>query len=391
MKHLNDKQTVTGRNAQQGRFLLALIIALGMASAGARHLHAAESAAPSQGFSYRNDRIPDGPWSLHVVRIDRTNSDYELHTICGTGRQLGMLPLPEMVRGWPTDWGRPVAAINGDFYRISHSCTGDPYGLQIINGELISAPDDRNCFWIDAQRAPHITNIAPRFRVIWPGGTATEMGLNEERPRNSAVLYSSAVGRSTLAFGGRELVLERNGNQPWLPLRANCELTARVREINPRGNTPLDNNILVLSLGPELLKSLPAVNPGDVVKLNTDTVPHLGGALTGIGGGTILLRNGKRAFATASNVRHPRVAVGYSPQHIYLVVVDGRQGRLSIGMTVTELADYMARMGCTDVLNLDGGGSATCWVLGQVANSPSEGRARPVANGLLVVKKTKPH
>src|SRR2546425_1218298 len=40
--------------------------------------------------------------------------------------------------------------------------------------------------------------------------------------------------------------------------------------------------------------------------------------------------------------------------------------------------------------NLDGGGSATCWVYGQVVNSPSEGRERPDGNSLVVVRKDKP-
>lgn len=42
--------------------------------------------------------------------------------------------------------------------------------------------------------------------------------------------------------------------------------------------------------------------------------------------------------------------------------------------------------GCTDALNLDGGGSATMWLGGKIMNSPSEGKERAVANGLIVVR-----
>ncbi|MEW6161163.1 MAG: phosphodiester glycosidase family protein, partial [Verrucomicrobiota bacterium] len=44
-------------------------------------------------------------------------------------------------------------------------------------------------------------------------------------------------------------------------------------------------------------------------------------------------------------------------------------------------------LGCDEAMNLDGGGSAVCWVYGQVMNSPSEGRERGMANGLVVVQR----
>lgn len=65
----------------------------------------------------------------------------------------------------------------------------------------------------------------------------------------------------------------------------------------------------------------------------------------------------------------------------------GRQKGLSDGMTFHELAELARRLGCTEALNLDGGGSSTLWLGGQVMNSPSDGRERLVANALLLVEK----
>ena len=84
--------------------------------------------------------------------------------------------------------------------------------------------------------------------------------------------------------------------------------------------------------------------------------------------------------------RHPRSAVGWSPTHVYLVIVDGRQPGLSVGMKLAELAEYMARWGCTHALNLDGGKSAQMWMHGRIMNSPCQGEDT-VANSLLVVRK----
>lgn len=68
-----------------------------------------------------------------------------------------------------------------------------------------------------------------------------------------------------------------------------------------------------------------------------------------------------------------------------MVVVDGRQEPLSVGMTYPELASLMKRLGCAYAMNLDGGGSSTLWLDGHIMNSPSDGRERRVANSLIVV------
>ena len=54
-------------------------------------------------------------------------------------------------------------------------------------------------------------------------------------------------------------------------------------------------------------------------------------------------------------------------------------------MTLAELAQLMLRLGCTDAVNLDGGGSTTFWTQWLTLNKPSDGAQRTVANGLLVI------
>jgi hypothetical protein len=54
-------------------------------------------------------------------------------------------------------------------------------------------------------------------------------------------------------------------------------------------------------------------------------------------------------------------------------------------MTMPELARLFQRLGAVDAINLDGGGSATMWLNGMVANRPSDGTERPVSNALVVL------
>lgn len=237
-----------------------------------------------------------------------------------------------------------------------------------------------------------MTNILSQLRVIWPDGTSTPFGLNEERPGNGAVLYTSVSGTSTRTGGGVELVLEQTTNSAWMPLRPGQRYRARVREISARGDTTVTPDRPVLSLGPKLAARLPRPTVGSTVELATETTPDLTGVLTAIGGGPTLVRNGIATQWSGFQMRHPRTAIGWNKDHIFMVEVDGRQRGLSVGMTLPELADYMVKIGCQQAMNLDGGGSATLWVCGNVVNSPSEGQERPGANALILLqKKETPH
>ena len=157
-----------------------------------------------------------------------------------------------MMRMVPPEVGKPIGAINGDLFEVVPAYMGDPMGLHISNGELISSPiPSHSCFWMDAAGQLFLTNVAPRFQVTWPDGRSLGFGLNEARGRDEAVLYTAAVGASTRANGGRELVLERVGTEPWLPLRPGATLQARVREVR-NGDSPLNRDVMVLSIGPAL-------------------------------------------------------------------------------------------------------------------------------------------
>lgn len=77
--------------------------------------------------------------------------------------------------------------------------------------------------------------------------------------------------------------------------------------------------------------------------------------------------------AMASN---PRTAIGQiSELHYVFVVSDGRTNQ-SEGLSLYELATFMQSLGVKTAYNLDGGGSSTMVVLGQVINNPTTGGSR---------------
>lgn len=348
---------------------------------------AGRKARPTRGFSYRNEQNPDIPWSVHVITVHRGHPEIELHTTFGDGRRFTMAMVSEQVKGLPPALGTPVAAINGDFYGDNKRYEGRPQDLQIRAGELITGPKGNTCFWIGPDGTPHIGNVQSRFRVIWPDRSETAFGLNEERGADAAVLYTSVVGASTHTSGGREFVLEREGEGCGRPLQAGHTYAAKVRAVLETGDAALEAGSLVLSIGPRLAARVARVEAGAVLTIILGTQPDLQGVQTAIGGGPTLVRGGVPMKWSGLQFRHPRTAVGWNQEAIFLVQVDGRQNDLSVGMSFPELAAYMRKLGCEEAMNLDGGGSATCWVLGNVMNSPSEGHERPAANALVVVEK----
>lgn len=339
------------------------------------------------GVEYSEQRIGEVPWAIYVVKIDRSRSDLHLLTMLSQEQIYALSPVSAQIQALPAEVGTPVAAVNGDFFDMEGPYQGTLCGIQIRRGELVSLPDTAS-FWLDSKGRPQIGKITIEARVQWPDGAQTPFLLNRERYANSAVVYSSAFGPSTHTKGGKELVLERDGDSPWLPLRAGQTYSARVRAVREDGDTPLAAGTLVLSLDPKLAERLPAMAPGMTLRLSFAAKPNLDGVTEAIGGMPVLLNHKKKpTWGKGSEERHPRTVIGWNKTHLFLIVVDGRQKNLSAGMSIPELADLARRLGCTDAMNLDGGGSSTLWLGGKIMNVPSDGHERPVSNALLIIRK----
>lgn len=346
---------------------------------------------------YQNYRLGKGPWSINVVRVPRTGGIFQIKSTHAYGSALGLSTLTDQTKIVSPNVGTPVAAINGDFYQRDGAYAGDPRGLQIVEGELISAPNGGLAFWIDAIGDPHTSNTVSNLQVKWPDGTLCKTGLNGPRPPGGVQLYTPAMGQSTRTKRGRELVLVQQGKGPWLPLKAGKEHRAMIIEIHDVGDTRIPPGTMILSIDPGAANRFQHIEAGMELSISTATEPRLRGVKTAIGGGPVLVRDGeKQSIKTSASEsyvvtsmleRHPRSAIGWNEESFFLVEVDGRQPGFSVGMTLSELASYLVQLGCQEALNLDGGGSATLWFSGKVQNRPCDRAERPVANSLVVVKK----
>lgn len=374
-------------------FILLLVL-----PASSADLSIAAKKSPPE-IDYRNHRDRSRPWSIHIVRIPRQGGLFQIRAVHAGGGAVGLSRLSDQARPLGSPQAIPIAAINGDFYQRDGPYAGDPRGLQIVQGELLSAPSGTASFWIDAAGVPQTTNTFSRFQVTWPDGTTTPMGLNGNRSFTGVELYTPALGRNTQTRGGREFILDPATNSPWLPLQPEKIYRAKVREVRDGGSSPIFASTMVLSAAPQLFRKIPVIQPGAQLTISTAIAPAFPGVRTAISGGPVLLRDGKppplrsRSFESSdfrSQERHPRSAIGWNDDYFFLVEVDGRRSNLSVGMTLGELASFLIDLGCRDALNLDGGGSATLWYNGRVQNSPCEGAERFIGNSLVVLQRKAP-
>ena len=83
---------------------------------------------------------------------------------------VGLSKLSDQVWALPKDVGTPVAGMNGDFFMMDGTAMGDPRGLQIMRGELISVPTGPAAFWQDLKGDFHAEAVSSHLTVSWPGG-----------------------------------------------------------------------------------------------------------------------------------------------------------------------------------------------------------------------------
>jgi hypothetical protein len=106
------------------------------------------------------------------------------------------------------------------------------------------------------------------------------------------------------------------------------------------------------------------------------------------------LQNGKvidgpthNCYPKDNQKNYPRSMVGLGTNLVVFLVADARQIGWSLGMPSAHAAELLKREGCTDAGQFDGGGSAAVWLSRKnYLNRPSDGKARPVANGLVITR-----
>jgi hypothetical protein len=330
----------------------------------------------------------DGPWKIHLLEADPKMVDVRVAHAYDAAIGLETTADLAVRRG-------ALAAINGGYFQMKGLLAGDSRGALEINDRLLSEPDRGRAsvgfFVRDGGTRSVFGRLGFKGGIRLAEGEAIPLdGLNRKRGPSEIVLFTPEFHRTTLTPSDGAEVVIRDG---------------RITEIrNEAGSSVIPSDGVALSIGGErIAEVLPLLRRGEQVSIATKLLPlmpdpegdwekadHI------VSGGPLLLWKGQRIeepeVESISRVfflaRHPRTAVGVRADGTLLfVTVDGRRPEESVGMSLPELTDLMLELGAVSAVNLDGGGSTTMVIAGEVVNRPSGGEARRNADAILLFPK----
>ena len=283
-----------------------------------------------------------------------------------------------------------IAAINGDFF-AGTSVNGYTVGFSASEGELLTSSyngnetkDEFATFILDENNSAFINYIN---NVITLTSNENDANFVIKEYNRTSTNYDTRPSLFTSAWGEKSI-----GSFSYLPITEMLIKDNKVKEIRTGEEgieIPTDGFVIsTTGATAEYIKNNFKI--GDKVSLNISLDFDIEEIQTAISGGAILVKDGEiPTFSANITGSHPRTALGLSKDSktLYLITVDGRQ-KSSIGMTQTELAEFLIEKDIYTALNLDGGGSTTMVAqkLGDtelsIINSPSSGVLRNVTNAL---------
>jgi hypothetical protein len=325
-----------------------------------------------------------GPVVIHVMIGPRPGGTTNLVPLLSNDSLIGRETVTSMQRR--ASAGATTAGISGDF---SAFATGLPSGVLIRESQLLHPPSgDRSSAGVLTDGTLDVRRVS--FFATWQGagGKRVLNDLNGLTPENGSALYTSVYGSATPSSAdGVAVVLF-----PFPAAVPGADLDATVVEARGAGAVPIPAGGAVLVARGQSAQALTAEAPvGTTLTTHFILKPDWPGVVSAIGGGPQIVRDGRpvfranEAFLQSQIVpRAPRAAVGQLRDgRIVLVAVDGRQPGYSTGMTNFELAQALVRLGAVTAMGLDGGGSVTMGVEGNLVNRPSDGVERPIGDALV--------
>ncbi|OJU64145.1 MAG: hypothetical protein BGO01_18620 [Armatimonadetes bacterium 55-13] len=340
------------------------------------------------GVTYRMEVDLAIPRIIHALRFSMGSPTVKMVPELGSGvvYQENSTKGRETVTDMVTRTGA-LAGVNADFFPF----TGDPLGVMVRDGRLVSVPSTQRAVFGWGQNTA--TQALVGFKgTVEVNGTKLELdGLNEECPVNKMVLNTDVTSLAMSKTPCVHAVLTMD-DASWAP---NGTYTGTFQSIfKDAAKLPIQPGNAILTASGTKTPLLENLVPGQKVSISFSTTGFDWSKIDQtVGGGPFLVKDGqlsvdadKEGFNDAfTNKRHPRTAIGKTVDgDIWLVVVDGRQ-KISDGATLPEMGKVMLKLGCTDAINLDGGGSSALNILGLTLSRPSDGRERPVANGVLIM------
>jgi hypothetical protein len=373
-----------------------------------------------KGMRIYRDWLPKRQTAIYIAEMDRNAKNVRFGAELANGRVLGREKISGMAKHRADAGKTPIlAAVNAGFgiREDGRGRGGMFFNLHIQDWELVTIPPRRNRWGYSPPSPWGETSIGVTTKgeflidavelngVITLNGEELKVECINQICDSScpAMIYTPRFGSDTLARRTFEVTL----TQLELPLTGKYRSRFVVESIEREGNSPIPPDGVVLALDDRVAQEWRSkFEEGATGELKIALLPEKWQQVPdGVGGDVRLLRDGeiepeleefhRTRGGSASNYRngaalHPRSAMGFNDDSLFLMTVDGRQAGYSMGMTFYEMAEFLRDLGATHAVNLDGGSSSTMWGLGGVINRPSHGYERRVFNvAMITLRKEK--
>jgi hypothetical protein len=330
----------------------------------------------AEGVTYTVIRDRSGPFRIRYVSVD-LEATSTIDTILANEK----LPKFETTSSMAQRSGALVA-INGDYARSS----GRPVFTFAADGHLAQTPlawgrnfattYDESGTYIGHPEVTAVATEAPNG-MTYP---ISKVNYSDEPLSGNEVrLFTRQAGNVATAPAGHCLVRLQPLEGPYVAeVQPGVEqaFTVELGKCGGRSLRPKGGAILATPMSSQYASSFAAMFPGEEVGIAwsltwPNVLDTIGGNPTLIEAGQVIANNtqGSGSFFA----RHPRTGIGTTADgRVLFVTVDGRQPKYSVGMTLQEFADLFVSLGAEWALNLDGGGSTTIAINGEVVNRPSD-------------------
>jgi hypothetical protein len=178
----------------------------------------------------------------------------------------------------------------------------------------------------------------------------------------------------------------------YYPTRAAFGLTGRIPSVAWTYNTTGTTNYAYPQPSPNALNSPPKAVPSATFPANGaiwQVNQAIGGSPMLIKNNSIMISDVEELIDINNTTGRSRTAIGFTAQkRLILLVVEKSSAKGTDGVSLAQEAQILKDMGCTDAINLDGGGS-TCMLVnnGQATNTPEGGTQRVVSSVIFIKKK----
>lgn len=395
------------------------------------------------GICYKNVHIKAGrsKHSVHILEVD-ISKNCLIEVLKANDHVSDLKQLSEIIDDSNSD-SSYFGGVNGSFWR---AYTNKPIGPTFIDGELLELKQykDWSSVFFDSLGRAYFDNFDLSCFIELNKQRITVERFNQRRDSNSIVIYnrfagnqipfisSNQVDKAINSFNelyadnqdfndsteieydletyiAEQMELQR-ANSIEFPLKKISCVYLEKPAINKKvrclikgvdtGSVQMPEAGFILSIGLGHPLNYEQIKANDTIFLHVKSSQLEEKYFSnGLSATPRLVRNGRAANEARKEgsrgkrfINHslPRSAIGASKDNnmIYLVSVEGNnRTKKVVGATLAQMSNIMAKIGCYNAMNLDGGGSTTMVIDGKnLINNYNPYKSRRISVGLAVKK-----